>query len=114
MPEAQHQSLETIGVLHCVVLWFFHICFKVFVIKATAEAMPVVVMICRCEGLASSASALANHADTWTPKVCKIIAFMAIIMGLGPLFYILWGFRYQIFLKALFIAQVFLSSYRTL
>ena len=31
--------------------------------------------------------------DTWTPKVCKIIAFMAIIMGLGLLFYILLGFR---------------------
>ena len=31
---------------------------------------------------------------TWTPKVCKIMAFMAIIMGLGLLFYILLGFRY--------------------
>ena len=31
---------------------------------------------------------------TWTPKVGKILAFMAIIMGLGPLFYILLGFRY--------------------
>ena len=30
---------------------------------------------------------------TWTPKVCKIMALMAIIMGLGLLFYILWGFR---------------------
>ena len=30
---------------------------------------------------------------TWTPKVCKIMAFMAIIMGLGLLFYILLGFR---------------------
>ena len=55
MPEAQHQSLETMGVLHCVVLWFFIISFKVFVVKATAEAMPVVAMICRCEGLASAA-----------------------------------------------------------
>ena len=26
---------------------------------------------------------------TWTPKVCKIMAFMAVIMGLGLLFYIL-------------------------
>ena len=26
------------------------------------------------------------------PKVCKIIAFMAVIMGLGLLFYILLGF----------------------
>ena len=31
---------------------------------------------------------------TWAPKVCRIVAFMAIIMGLGPLFYILLGFRY--------------------
>ena len=30
-----------------------------------------------------------------TPKVCKIMAFMAVIMGLGLLFYILLGFRYQ-------------------
>ena len=29
----------------------------------------------------------------WTPKVCKIVAFMAVIMGLGLLFYILLGFR---------------------
>ena len=27
------------------------------------------------------------------PKVCKIMAFMAIVMGLGLLFYILLGFR---------------------
>ena len=27
------------------------------------------------------------------PEVCKITAFMAIIMGLGLLFYILLGFR---------------------
>ena len=31
--------------------------------------------------------------STWTPKVCKIMASMAIIMGLGLLFYILFGFR---------------------
>ena len=30
---------------------------------------------------------------TWTPKVCKIMALMAVIMGLGLLFYILLGFR---------------------
>ena len=35
---------------------------------------------------------------TSAPKVCKIIAFMAIIMGLGLLFYILLGFRY-VFLR---------------
>ena len=28
---------------------------------------------------------------TWTSKVCKIMAFMAVIMGLGLLFYILLG-----------------------
>ena len=27
------------------------------------------------------------------PKVCKIMAFMAVIVGLGLLFYILLGFR---------------------
>ena len=31
--------------------------------------------------------------NTWTPKVCKIMAFRAVIMGLGLLFYILLGFR---------------------
>ena len=30
---------------------------------------------------------------TWTPKVCKIMALMAVFMGLGLLFYILLGFR---------------------
>ena len=30
---------------------------------------------------------------TWAPKVCKIMAFMAVIMGLGRLFYILLGSR---------------------
>ena len=28
---------------------------------------------------------------TWTPKVCKIMTFMAVIMGLGLLFHILLG-----------------------
>ena len=31
---------------------------------------------------------------TWPPKVCKIIALMAVILGLGLLFYILLGFRH--------------------
>ena len=31
---------------------------------------------------------------TWTPKVCKIMAFRAIILGLGLFFYILLGLRY--------------------
>ena len=30
---------------------------------------------------------------TWTPKVCKIMAFWATFRGLGLLFYILLGFR---------------------
>ena len=30
---------------------------------------------------------------TWAPRVCRIIAFMAVIMGLGLLFHILTGFR---------------------
>ena len=30
---------------------------------------------------------------TWTLKVCRIMAFMAVIMGLGLLFYILLGLR---------------------
>ena len=34
------------------------------------------------------------HIYTWTPKVCRIIAFWAIFRGFGPLFYLLWGFRY--------------------
>ena len=29
--------------------------------------------------------------NTWTPKVGKIMAFMATVMGLGLLFYILFG-----------------------
>ena len=38
---------------------------------------------------------LKRHKDdtTWTSKVCKIMAFMAIIMCLGLLFYVLLGFR---------------------
>ena len=34
-----------------------------------------------------------SNVDTWTPKVCKIMAFMAIIWGLGLLFDILLGLR---------------------
>ena len=29
----------------------------------------------------------------WTPKECKIMAFMAMVRGVGLLFYILLGFR---------------------
>ena len=31
--------------------------------------------------------------STWTPKVCNMMAFMAVIMALGLLVYILVGFR---------------------
>ena len=31
---------------------------------------------------------------SWTPKVCRIMALTAIIMGLGLLFHILLGFRF--------------------
>ena len=37
---------------------------------------------------------IANSPQKPLPKVCKIMALMAIIMGLGPLFYILLGSRY--------------------
>ena len=33
---------------------------------------------------------------TWTPKACKIMALMAVIMGLGLLSYMFWWFRYII------------------
>ena len=36
-----------------------------------------------------------SDTSTWTPKVCRIIAFWAIFRGFGPLFYLLWGFRCQ-------------------
>ena len=29
--------------------------------------------------------------STWTPKVCKVMAVLAVILGLGLLFYILLG-----------------------
>ena len=32
---------------------------------------------------------------TWAPKVCKIMAFMAVIRGLGLLFYLLLGSSYR-------------------
>ena len=31
-----------------------------------------------------------------TPKGCKIMAFWAIFRGFGPLFYLLWGFRFMV------------------
>ena len=32
--------------------------------------------------------------SSWTPKICKMTAFRAVIMGLGLLFHILLRFRY--------------------
>ena len=32
---------------------------------------------------------------TWTPRVCKIMAFWAVFNAYGLLFYILWGSRYR-------------------
>ena len=36
---------------------------------------------------------------TWAPTVSKIMALMAILRGLGPLFYILLAFRFFKFRK---------------
>ena len=46
--------------------------------------------ICRCATSAGTALQVLKS-PTWTPKVCKIMAIMADIMGLGLLFYILLG-----------------------
>ena len=32
---------------------------------------------------------------TWTPKVCRIMAFWAIFRGFRPLFYLLWGLGFR-------------------
>ena len=40
----------------------------------------------------TKATAGASFKGMRVPKVCKIMAFMAIIMGSGPLFYILLAF----------------------
>ena len=37
-----------------------------------------------------------RNASTWSPKVCKTMALVAAIVGLGLLFYILLGFRYAL------------------
>ena len=34
---------------------------------------------------------------TWAPKVCKMMAFRAVILGLGLLCYVLLGFRQLLF-----------------
>ena len=46
---------------------------------------------CIASGAASSSERCLGLA--WTPKVCNIMAFMAVLMGLGLLLYILWGLR---------------------
>ena len=33
------------------------------------------------------------ESEPWTPKVCRILAFVAVILSLGLLFYIPLGFR---------------------
>ena len=38
---------------------------------------------------------------TWAPKVCKIMAFKAVIMALGLFFYTLLGFRYGLYYRVL-------------
>ena len=42
---------------------------------------------------------IAQHCIPGPPKVCKIMAFMAVIIGLGLLFYILSGSRYSLFVN---------------
>ena len=36
-----------------------------------------------------------RYSNTWTPKVCKIMAFWAMFRSFGPLFHILLGSRYS-------------------
>ena len=42
-------------------------------------------------------SGLLGYVTTWTPKVCRIMAFWAIFKRFGPLFYLLLGFRYRVY-----------------
>ena len=44
--------------------------------------------------LLKDAIVLQQLRNTWTPKVCRRMVFWAIFRGFGPLFYLLWGFRY--------------------
>ena len=46
-----------------------------------------------CSSLGINSGHSNSMSPTWTPQVCKIMAFMAVIMGLGLLFYILAGLR---------------------
>ena len=36
-----------------------------------------------------------EYLNTWTPKVCRLMAFWAIFRDFGPLFYLLWGLGSQ-------------------
>ena len=48
-------------------------------------------------GMPSTPSlALMIWPSTWTPQVCKIMAFWGVFSGFGVLFYILRGSRYSI------------------
>ena len=44
-------------------------------------------------GLQRGPFSLLEFRVTWAPELCKMMAFMAIVRGLGLLFYILLGFR---------------------
>ena len=46
-----------------------------------------------CRKLLSHVPNHSGVSHTWTPKVCKIMAFMAVIRGSELLFYILLWFR---------------------
>ena len=54
---------------------------------------PLQSLIIQASIIDRSKPVLQTLLTTWTPKVCKIMAFMAIIRGLGLLVYILLGFR---------------------
>ena len=66
------------------------------------------ILMCRTVEVASYPGTFTMPAAscTWTPKVCKIMACMAIITGLGLLFYILLGFRYQLCERGLRVQKV--------
>ena len=62
-------------------------------VASGAEESPSQSQVRGVSGLGFRVGGVREIGITWTPKACKIMAFMAFIMGLGPLFYILLGFR---------------------
>ena len=48
-----------------------------------------------------------------TPKVCKIVAFLVVIMCLGRLFYILWGLD-SLFFSAFGVYDIGFADYGSL